>query len=198
MISLAEFDGIAGYQWGALWSGGGALKLSQQAPQDAANPIGVVARVLAQAPFQMPRADLFFRDKRLLVRQGDYGLLLLSCDKKVNAALIDVVIMESDSPSTPSNDAQTDSAFSAIHSLGDSTIPVPGPIIDELMELLTQVLGPLAQAIAARECKIAGLDLSSVASREWSKLLNVLAGRIDNEEKRERFLDQAVLLKVRF
>ena len=199
MIQISDFDGIAGYVWGAHYDPSGRTHLSAGAPTESHQQLNLVGRVLALAPFQMPVADLLFADFRLLIRRGCYGVLLLVCERDANSALVDVVLMESRSEEGDSSVMSlTDSNFSAVQSLSLSTAPIPGEIVEELLDLWTQVLGPLARAFAKKDTQAAGLDLEQIQTRDWSRLLNILAARIDNEEKREHFLDCAVLLKTRF
>ncbi len=198
MISLRDFDGIAGYLWGTQLPQGGELEYSKSVPESASRTgMPLVARVLAQAPFEMPKADLQFSDCRVLVRRGNFGLLLLFCERTVNAALVDVVILEGQTVAGNVK-ASSDSSFSAIQSINDSLAPIPEDVIQTLIELWTEVLGPLAPVFARRDASAAGIDLQHVATRDWSKLLNLLARRIDDDVKRDHFLDEAVLLKTRF
>ena len=75
---------------------------------------------------------------------------------------------------------------------------MPPEIIDELVELFTEVLGPLAPKLAKKQAKSVGISLEYVPAKFWPDLLNTLAERIDDETKQHRFLDRAVLLKKKF
>jgi len=207
VIALADFEGIAGFRWGALIDLGGTISLTENSPASSHKKVSLVARVINQGSFQFNASELVFDLGKVLIRRGRFGLLLLFCEDKANTSMIDVILadlqplaQEDEDPNGSSSKqvAASDSSMNAIHSLSLDSKPVPKELVQELLDIYTTFLGPLARVLAAKECKKAGLNLETVTTKQWSKLLNILAARITDEEKNEDFLDRAVMLKTRF
>jgi len=210
MITLAEFEGISGYRWGALLRPDGALVFSENAPNPSPKKVELIGRVITQAPFFLSSADLFFDMGKVLVRRGTYGLLLIVCEDQANVSMIDIVLLEShhrkvtESESLSSSGSssslldRTDASLSDVSISSKDDLPVPLEIIEDLLGLYTRFLGPLARTLAIRECRSAGLDMGKIVVRDWTRLLNILSGKISDQSKHEDFLDQAVMLKTKF
>ncbi len=207
MKKLAEFEGIAGFRWGALRDTRGVVHFSEDAPQVADRKIALIEQVLGHAPFQLEHADLIFGKGRVLLRRGSFGMLILFCEDMVNASMVDIVIEEEWlSKAEPevrrtmdrSSPGQSSITLSPIQSIGIKDELVPGEVVEEVLEVFTRFLGPLARVLAQKACREADLDLEHLSARDWVSLLNTLAARISDETKRNAFLDQAVLLKNKF
>ncbi len=207
MIALSDFEGIAGFRWGALVDRQGHLSLRGSMPDHAEKRVGVIARVMRQGPFQLEGSDLVFEMGKVVVRRGSYGLLMLFLDDHANVSIVNALVLETE-PASDSLESHgisgsriadsRDSSLSTVHSVSLDSKPVPPEVIEELLDLYTTFLGPLARALAKKQCRSEGLDLENLTTRQWSKLLNTLASRITDEAKHEGFLDRAVLLKTRF
>ncbi|MDJ0836296.1 MAG: hypothetical protein QNK37_07235 [Acidobacteriota bacterium] len=207
MITVEDFEGVAGFRWGALFDNLGALSIAGRAPLDMEKKLGLVCKVLIQGTFQFKTSDLVFENGKVLIRRGTYGMLLLFCDDHANVSMINAIVNEDPVPGGGDVDSQvssskkvepSDPGMSVIHSTSLANKPIPPEIIDELLDIYTTFLGPLARALAKKQCKARGLDPDHVPAREWFKLLNALADRITDTEKHEDFLDRAVMLKTRF
>jgi len=205
MIALTDFEGVNGFRWGALIGGDGRLETHGRVPDQAGKRVGVIARVLQQGPFTFDGSDLVFDTGKVLVRRGAFGLLMLFMDDRVNISIVNALLLQdAEANRAGSSSASTDShlgevgSMSMVHSVSLDAKPVPAEIIEELLDIYTRFLGPLARKLAAKRTEAEHIDLARVTTRDWSKLLNVLAARITDEAKHEDFLDQAVLLKTRF
>lgn len=97
-----------------------------------------------------------------------------------------------------STGSRTPSGSGPVQSIVFSSEPVPDQVVEQLLDLYSEYLGPLARRVAARDTRDVGLDLENIPARSWPALLNQLAARIDNESKRDAFVDRAVLLKRGF
>ena len=87
-------------------------------------------------------------------------------------------------------------------SLGANTLqttspghPVPDAVIQSLLYLYTELLGPLAAKIARKIARANQLDMDHLDETNWKQLLDILAEKIDNPDKRAQFLDRATALK---
>lgn len=200
MMDLAAFEGITGYRWGALWCPRGNLQRSENAPPVHDRKVALIEQVLANATLPIDHANFVFNKGRVLLRRGSWGLLLLFCAENINVPMVDIIIDEThaklatDGGDLPSSGSQ----LSLIHNLSDSSAPIPGDVFAELLDMYVSFLGPLAQQLAHKDIAAADLDVRHIPTREWSNLLNILAARFDDMQKRDAFLDQAVLLKTRF
>lgn len=200
MKTLDEFDGLAGYRWGALLSPAGHVRLSGNAPPDSHQKVTFIKRLLDHAEAVPESADLFFERGKVILRRGNYGLLLLFCDTSMNSSMLGFVLADLQPEQESGSDISTTNTSSSqlIQTMTDATGLVPQEIVAELMELYIEYLGPLAPKLAAKEAKKGNLDLKQIQINQWANLLNVLAARISDENKQEAFLDRAVMLKTRF
>ena len=206
MISLLDFEGLAGFRWGVQFFANGRHRLSGRAPEDSAQKIALVGRIISQEPFDFGGADLIFERGKVLVRRGPFGLMILFCDEKTNVKMVDVILAEpaAGQSGQDSQTATSDKIFPPDPSQSSiSLIAQEGQIIDashigELLDIYTRYLGPLARKLASKQCQSLGLDLARISVRDWPNLLNSLAARIASEPKREDFLDEAVMLKTKF
>lgn len=204
MNVLEDFETIAGFRWGAYLDRAGNMTLSQRAPEGSEKKIGLVMRVIIQGPFKFTTSDLIFDQGKTLIRKFGSGMLMLFCDLTANIPLIDAILAD-ESPTSISLESSVNSdtrlsvsSMSTVMSISQDTRPVPEELIEELQEMYTSILGPLAKALARKITKKAGIDLELVPRKDWSKLLNVLAEKISDDGKREQFLDRAIMLKTRF
>ena len=206
MIALGEFDGIGGFRWAALLEPSGKVSFSEKAPNIQERGIALIEQVLAHAPFVLDTADLVFDIAKVLIRRGPFGLLLLFCDNNVNVSMVDIVLEESISQSNPSPTSRqpdpstggSGATVSMIQVPAGSAKQVPPEVIEALLDIYTEFLGPLARTLAGREAAAHKIPLEDTPQKDWPILLNLLAARISDETKREKFLDKAVLLKNRF
>ena len=206
MIRPNDFDGITGYRWGAVFSRRGDVFFSDHTPDEVRKKVIVICKVLSQAPFQLDSADLIFDLGKVLIRQGSFGAMVLFCEENVNTSMIDIVLSEqldsvaakTEAERTPASFDSVDSNLSLVQSLDFDTKPLPGPVLEELMDIYAHFLGPLARMLAKKDFNAAGLSTERLSVKDWSRALNILAARLDSASKRENFLDQAVLLKTKF
>ena len=202
MISLDAFEGIAGCRWLALLRGGSQVQLSVNAPADSAKKVAIVAALLDQSTLPLQGADFIFGKARVLLRRCEQGLLILFCELSLNPSMVDIVIADTTSisasnPSAPNHTSAADT-LSVIHGISLDDSLIQADIVEELLDIYTEFLGPLARPLARKDTKAAGLPLDRINTGMWPKLLNTLAARISDGSKHEDFLDRAVMLKTRF
>jgi len=106
--------------------------------------------------------------------------------------------LQSPSSQTVGRTSRTPTSVRSIHSPAAGARPVPAEVVDELFDLFTEVLGPLARRLGERDAAAVGLDLEKLTTASWSDLINVLAARISDEAKHEAFVDRAILLRNKF
>lgn len=206
MISIQDFEGIAGFRWGAHVQSDGRVDLSNNAPNDCRKQVAFMVRLLSASQSTIGQADFVFEKGKVLLRAGAYGTFILFCDLETNTSLYGFVLADTqdaitthDSDSLHTEMGSTRSGALNIHeSVTIHAQPVPQEIIDELLAYYIEVLGPLAPALAKKEATKNQIDLERVLSNQWSSLLNALADRISDSTKSETFLDKAVMLKTRF
>lgn len=207
MKKLTEFEGVAGFRWGALLGANDDIRFSQDAPEVAPRKIALIEQVLGHAAIQLDQADLVFASGRVLIRRGGFGLLILFCENNVNLSMVDIVLREewlskeetkARKNSDSSRPGKSSIPLNPLHPIRFKNEDVPLEIVEELLDLFTRYLGPLARILARKDCREAGLDMEHLPARDWFTLLHTLADRISDETKRDAFLDQAVLLKNKF
>ena len=199
MISLEDFEGLSGYRWGALVRAEGPVAFSSEAPPGADSIASLVARVLEKAGLDFPIGDFHFQNGKVLLRRGSFGLLMLFCDERTNSSMVNVILQErpAEAALKKSVGRSTDSHLSGISSFSFDSRAVPDAVVEELLNMFTQVLGPLARVLAKKAAVKAGLELDALAAKDFHKLLNALAERISDEVKRENFVDRAIMLKTK-
>ncbi len=102
------------------------------------------------------------------------------------------------SPSSSRLSTTSPTSFRAVRSISLDSKPVPQEVVEELLNIYAEFLGPLAKRLAEKDTRNADIDLSLLPSSSWSDLLNLLATRITDETKRDAFIDSAVLLRGKF
>jgi len=201
MTTFHSLEGIEGYRWGLFFRRDGEVLHSADAPVNQANFWARIRQMLDMLPDGMKTAELIFDLGRILIRSGQEGRILLFCDRLIKLTAINLVVAELlDKPRGESSlgGEVTDSNFSLIRTLSLEDKEIPSGVIDALLQLFTEILGPLAPKLAKGTARKNQLDLSHLQEKDWSKLLNLLAGQITDEQKRDRFLDHAVTLKNKF
>jgi len=206
MITLEDFEGVTGFRWGIHIDRQGQNLLRGRVPEQATRKIAVIARILQQGPLHFVASDLHFDGGKVLVRRGSYGLLMLFVEDRTNTSIIDALLIDTSSgadngrsqTTTGSRMLDSHTNLGTVHSISLDANPVPAEILEELLDIYTEFLGPLARSLARKQARQEQIDLADLTTRQWSKLLNALAARISDEEKHEAFLDRAVLLKTRF
>ena len=202
MHLLQEMEGISGFRWGAMLQKDGSLLFSDKAPEVDHKKILLLARLLSQSSLRLKHAHLLFDLGKVLIRKGAFGFMLIFCDDTINVSMIDIVLdaemNRSGPPSNPSLDSDVDSKLSIVTTIDLGQGTVPAHVIEELLDLYSEYLGPLARALAGKDARENGIDLANLSTRNWPKLLNLMANRFDSQSKREDFLDRAVLFKAKF
>lgn len=204
MINIRDFEGIAGFRWGAHVLPDGHVELSLHAPQDCRSQIAFMERLLKKSQTPLQTADFVFERGKVLLRSGGYGTFILFCDIETNTSLYGFVLDDASQELDvhhSENEVGSDTNSGELHISESMTIqarPIPGEIIETLMAYYIEVLGPLAPALAKKESAKHHIDLDRVLTNQWANLLNILADRISDKLKSEAFLDRAVMLKTRF
>lgn len=202
MTSLHSLEGIEGYRWGLYFRKDGGVERSSQAPPADSPQCPQMRQFLDLLPEDMDAADLVFDLGRILIRSGAGGQLLLVCDRVIKMTAVNLMVTDllkaENAKISSTSLGDTDSQISMVHTLSFGEKEVPAPVISELLDLFTQVLGPLAPRLASMIARKRSIDLDHVQEKDWSLLLNALAAQIDLEDKREKFLDTAVTLKNNF
>ncbi len=206
MIQLADFEGVSGLRWGLLARPGGEFERTASAPELAPERLAPIARLFGEAAFGLTSVNLKFAGGKVLVRRGKFGLLILFCDDSVNDSMINLALEEESSKALArrearaqkSSHASLDSQLTVVHLAGDGEKTTPNEVVEAVLDLYAEYLGPLARQFARKDAVAAGLDLARLPARQWAALLNTLAARIEDASKRDGFLDRAVLLKSKF
>jgi len=207
VIRLEDFEGIAGFRWGFLLDPGGEVIFSENAPAELSRQMGLLGRILAQAPFRFEGGDFLFQGAKVVMRVGDFGHALLFFENTASHALVDILIEEDRNRGEPVEDmslaglslgGSQSGSHIAIQSFDRDSESVPEDVVDDLLRLFTQQLGPLAPMLAKKKAAQIGLHLDRLVVSDWSNLLNAMGAMIESEPKRETFLDAAVMLKTRF
>lgn len=225
MIDFRDLTTIPGFRWGFQVDQRGDYHFSQ--PHPAGGPDHNRARAFLQLWQTLPQdvflADYSFRNGRVFVRVVTDGIIVLFCDKLVRRSIIstalDALIHHPEAstilspppthslrpapppavtPPPPPTDSGSITRISLTGEAVNPAAPLPEDVVRDLLAYFTEEIGPLAPMIARKTAKKAGIDLAAVVLGQWSGLLNALADIIVNPEKRERFLDKAVLLRKRF
>ncbi len=201
---LDLFDDLAGYRWSALFDPAAQVHVSSKAPERSRDRIGFIKRLLERPEAPHGDVDLYFEGGMVLIRRGSFGTLLLFCESQLNPSLLGFIL--ADLNTAPSSGSAT-SSFSSVNTStrhvlslhSDSPgVMVPAEVVQELIALLTEFLGPLAPKLAQKDARAHSIDLDRVEARQWAPLLNLLSDRFNEPNKRDKFLDRAVLLKSRF
>ncbi len=201
MIRLEDFEGITGFRWGVWIQNDGRVLYGAQAPPSPENKIRLISKVITQAPINLYAADLIFEKGMILIRQGIYGMLLLFCEDKINVSMVDIVldqsICESSAPipNAASLDDPNEEQLTPVTTLDLDSELVPRRVIESLLDLYSEFLGPLARKLANRDARKAELELRRLPASDWSKLLEMMAARFDNQSKRDKFLARAYPLQ---
>lgn len=208
---LDLFDDLAGYRWSALFDQAAQIHISAQAPERSRERLSFIKRLLDRPEAPQGNADLYFDDGMVLIRRGTFGTLLLFCDSQLNPSLLGFILADLDTaPSHGPNSSSGSIVSSSSGSINVSTrhvlslhsdspgVMVPADVVQELIALLTEFLGPLAPKLAQKDARAHNIDLERVEARQWAPLLNLLSERFSEPTKRDKFLDRAVLLKTRF
>lgn len=201
---LQLFDGLAGYRWSALFDLEARLHVSAQAPDNCRDRLSFIKRLLDRPEAPRGNADLYFSGGLVLIRHGAFGTLLLFCESQLNPSLLGFILADLDTAPAPDPSTSTTGSLNTstrhVLSLDNDSLGavVATGIVRELIELLTEFLGPLAPKLALKDARAHGIDLERLEARQWAPLLNLLAERFSDAAKREKFLDRAVLLKTRF
>ena len=193
---LEQFDGVSGYRWAALQNGESHWILSQNAPE-----MHRVDHLLSRGKtFLQDRlwGNLFFKNGLLLFRLFEGRSLWVCGDPHLEIGLIDAMVNPTEPAARRGADSGSDSQVRLVQSTSVDGQPVPQNVIEELLDIYTQFLGPLARKLAQKEMRKLGFHLDHVPAKSWSVLLNSLASRIDQEVKRDRFIDEAIILKNQF
>lgn len=202
MTTLHSLKGIEGYRWGLLFKKNGSIERSSDAPAEHSAQFERLRQLLELLPPEMDSVDLTFDLGQLLLRTGPEGRLLLVCDRVIKITAVNLMasdLLKKGAKSTSFTSlSDTDSQMSMVRTISFGEKVIPAHVIDELIALFTQTLGPLAPHLAQMIARKRDLDLKSIQEKDWSNLLNALAAQIDHEEKREKFLDAAVTLKNKF
>lgn len=207
---LERLEGIAGFMWGAWIDPRGVVQLSAKAPADSQSRLELIGRLLQRTSLGMKRAELRFEHGRVMAYHGSFGQTIVFCRDHTKSSLIEIILADiwenySHQPrphrqaGSSSNGAGTsDSMMRAVHSISLSEKLVQPYIVEELIDIFTQFLGPLAPMLAKKQAKKNELLLDKLSEREWTPFINLLAELIQDPKKRDAFLDQAVLLKMKF
>lgn len=225
MIDFRDLTTIPGFRWGFQVDQRGDYHFSQ--PHPAGGPDEGRARAFLHLWQTLPQdvflADYSFRNGRVFVRVVSNGIIVLFCDKLVRRSIIsnalDALIHHPEAatiltpppshslrpppaPAAPPPATHGDSGsmtrLSLTGHIGNPAATLPEDVVRDLLAYFTEELGPLAPMIARKAAKKAGMDLQAAVLGQWPGLLNALADIIENPDKRERFLDKAVLLRKRF
>ena len=216
MIHLDDFDGITGYRWSAWIAADGDLHYGGKAPRAAEKKVRLVGKVIAQTPIDLRAADLMFEKGMVLIRRGGFGMLLIFCEQRINVSMVDIVLDQGlaampppPEPGTapeaetradqeqpaPANDTTTEDNLTPITTADLDAAPVPRNIIESLLDIYAEFLGPLARKLAYHDTREANLDLKKLPIGDWSTAMDILAARFDSMPKRTRFLERAGELK---
>lgn len=200
MTTFHSLEGVEGFRWGLFFKKNGATISSTQAPTQQAPAWQQLFHKLEMLPSDLCALDLLFDLGRVLVRCGEEGRVVLFCDRTLKMTAINLIVGDllKHSETGRSSLGDTDSKMSLVQTISFGNKLIPQSVIDELMDLFTRVLGPLAPKLAQFLARKRGIDISAVYEKNWSDLLNSLAGQIDDEKKRDKFLDAAVVLKNKF
>lgn len=197
MNLLDRLEGIAGYHWSAWCGEDGDLQFSATAPSREKAQFEQISRIWQQLGWPDEQGQFLFANGMVLVRRIEKGWLWLFCALSVELGILEAML-QADPAKTSGAHQQSDSQMRLIQSVSLEHKPVPTEVIETLLELYTETLGPLARVLARKECQKVNLDLNHLDAAHWARLLNLLAARIESEPKREDFLDRAILLKTRF
>lgn len=193
---LEQFDGVAGYRWSAIQSGDTHWELSSRAPT-----LPSIDQLLGRGrDFLQDRlwGNLFFQNGLLLFRHFHGRNLWVRGDLNLEIGVIDAIVNQNVPQPRRGADSGSDSQVRLVQSTSVDGQAVPQEIMDKLFDIYTRFLGPLARKLATKEIRNLGLPLDHVPVKAWSSLLNSLAARIDQEPKRDRFIDEAIILKNQF
>ena len=201
MTTFHSLEGIEGFRWGLFFKRSGEVIHSSHTPLNKENCWPRIQQMLGMLPEGMGATELVFELGRILLRSGAEGKILLFCDRQIKLTAINLVtssLLEKERSDPNSDHDVTDSNFSLIRTITSDNKAVPAAVVEDLIRLFTEILGPLAPKLAKGLAKKSELDLEHLQEKDWPVLLNLLAGQISVQEKRDRFLDAAVTLKNKF
>ncbi|CAM2007136.1 hypothetical protein [Acanthopleuribacter pedis] len=227
MIDFGSIETIPGFRWGFQVGNDGTYQFSatHQNHIDDRRQAEQFYALWQTLPANITLADYSFQNGRVFVRVVAGGIVVLFCDKLVRRSIISTaldalfnhadastqltpplagrgsgsqVLSAADSGGGNSGTAGSMTRVSFGNGTAPPSTPIPESVVTNLMTYFTEELGPLAPMVARKTCKKAGINLDHLVHGNWTNTLNLLADVIENEEKRERFLDKAVLLRKAF
>lgn len=199
MATFHSLEGVEGFRWGLFFTKQGQIMSSNDAPSQHSSEWPRIQQLLDLLPEDLGVLDLQFDLGRVLLRSGPEGRMVLMCDRVVKMTALNLMLSDLLQQSAALSDGtgfvDTDSRMSLVQKTSFGNKPVPNMVVKELLELLTKTLGPLAPRLAQFIARKRNINMDEVLEKDWPELLNALAGQIDDETKREKFLDAAVVLK---